>query len=1169
MRLFKIHVAGFKSFVDPTSIRISGDLVGIVGPNGCGKSNVIDAVRWVMGESSARNLRGDSMTDVIFNGTDSRKPVGKASVELIFDNTQGKAPGNYSSFSEISVKRTLSRDGTSQYLINNSRCRRRDITDMFRGTGLGHRSYSIIEQGMVSRIVEARPEELRNFVEEAAGVSIYKDRRRETETRIRHTRENLARIEDIRSELASQLRKLQRQSQAARRYQRLKDEERVINGELLALRYRAQKTMIEQQSRDTNEAEIVCESVLSKQRNKERLIEETLAEQLALQELVSEIQGQIYSLGADIATIEQSIEHSRETEHQQRGELDRLGDSLSDLRNQYSDDNQLLVKMELELKHLKESRNNLQEGLSNAEGRLSSSEYEVDVWQGKWEEFSRRASEPVQQQEVERNRIEQLDSRDKGLQHRLARLDEENEGLLEEEEVLDIDVARAELTESDRVLHDFGGKIEGEIYTIEASQKESEEIRWKLDKERRGLHEITGRLKPLRDMQTAALDSDDEQSQAWFQGRGLANAPRLAQEVQVVPGWEVAVDAILGDRLAGLGIVQLDLTLDTDQELPGVNLFLIESAQSESKDVNDNMLLSRLHSPRYDLRPWLIGVYVADTLDEALSLRSTLSAQESIVTRSGVVIGRNWVYAPNAANLQGRILARAEEIHQLEIDRSGYESQIKVLEADLYNVGKKSDEAESRRKGLNEKFEEITNAASENRQLLAEKEARAAQINARSDQLRVESDELMREFSEIEGQLTKARRNLALAEDKTGSLERNRETLLRDRDLLTENLSQARDDVHKQRDQLHSAELELQRLQVTVDSTRSTMERLSVQSKRIEEHQQQLEAALARGENPELDHKTTLEQLLSDQEETTNRLTGVRENYTSKEETLRTQRAELSECEQELATAREALEKHRLRASEYTVRLEALEDQIKVNKFSINEILENMTQEANEADWKGKAEQLGERIQQIGPVNLVAIDEFDEQSKRKEYLDGQHEDLSEALKTLEGIIRKIDRETKERFKLTFDLLNEGFAEFFPQLFGGGKAVLQLTDDDLLKSGVTVMAQPPGKRNSTIHLLSGGEKALTAVALLFALFRLNPAPFCILDEVDAPLDDSNVERYCSTLKSLAARTQLIVITHNKITMESADVLIGVTMGEPGASAIVAVNVEEAVSMAALQ
>jgi len=425
MRLKTLNLSGFKSFVDATSITIPADFTGIVGPNGCGKSNVIDAVRWVMGEASARNLRGESMSDVIFNGSSTRKPVGKASVELLFDNSEGTAPDAYSAFAEISVRRTLSRDGTSEYQINRARCRRRDITDLFRGTGLGARSYSIIEQGMVSRIVEARPEELRSFVEEAAGITRYKDRRRETETRIRHTRENLDRIEDIRSELASQLRRLQRQSQAARRYQKLRDEERVVNGQLLAVRYATMKRRSEEQDRSTAQARNQVEAELAQQRSLESTVEEIRAQQSDAQKLVNDIQAEFYTLGAEVASIEQKIEHTRETEQQQRAELDRLTTDLAAIGTQLEQDSLERQKLEDLVSRSEGLRTSRESALESTQQHLLDTEQQFEDWQERWHDFTQQAAEPAMNQEVQRTRIEQLESVYKKTQERLARLDEE------------------------------------------------------------------------------------------------------------------------------------------------------------------------------------------------------------------------------------------------------------------------------------------------------------------------------------------------------------------------------------------------------------------------------------------------------------------------------------------------------------------------------------------------------------------------------------------------------------------------------------------------------------------------------------------------------------------------------------------------------------------------
>ncbi len=1167
MRLKRLNVSGFKSFVDSTVITVPADFTGIVGPNGCGKSNVIDAVRWVMGEISARNLRGENMSDVIFNGSAVRKPVGKASVELVFDNSEGTAPGNYAAFSEIAVKRTLSRDGTSEYIINRSRCRRRDITDLFRGTGLGHRSYSIIEQGMVSRIVEARPEDLRAFVEEAAGISRYKDRRRETETRIRHTRENLDRVEDIRGELGAQLRRLQRQSQAARRYRRLKDEERQINGQLLGVRYRVMKERSTGQARRISEEQNRVESELAEQRSLERQAGEIRSEQVESQSQVNEIQGEFYSVGADVASVEQKIEHTRETEQQQRGELDRLTVSLAEIAAQLEQDTLECRELEEKLGHSDMLRTESAARLRDIQERLAEHEQRLEDWQERWHEFTQRAAEPARDQEVQQTRIGQLESVDLKLQERLARLDDENMKLLEEEETLDVESARGAVRQQDEIARQKSSELQRLVDELANGRKAEEELVHTVDTGRQGMHAKTSRLETLEDLQETALRQDDDY-RSWLEKRGLSHAPRLTAEINVADGWEIAADAVLGNRLAGLGVGSLENTVADETALPTSDLFFIESrGPSVSVTPANDTLLSKLHCKRYDFQPLLAGIYVAETLSQAMARRPELATYECVVTRCGTVIGQNWIRAPRGHADQAGLLAREEEIEQLRSEVSQLVIATAELEQELNQAREMVRFAEQQQQTLQHEFGNIQVVRDEFRQVLAGKEARFVQIEARRQQLLNEIDEVISELDGTGQELDQAGRSLALAQDETGSVDDARETLLEQKQTISADLIQARRAVQEGRDQLHQTELNLQVLRASLESLQAGRERLVSQSQGNQERRSELENILAQGSEPEQVLQQRLQKLLDRRIEVDAQLASARSRHGLLDEKLRANQGLLSECEQRVAVARDVLEEQRLLGQELNVRAETLVDQITADDFDLDELMRDLPEEADEEIWAEKSQQLGEKISRIGPVNLVAIEEFEEQSERKTYLDAQHADLVESLETLEAAIHKIDRETRERFRNTFDQLNEGFTEFFPRLFGGGTAVLELTGDDLLTAGVTVMARPPGKRNSSIHLLSGGEKALTAVALLFALFRLNPAPFCILDEVDAPLDDANVVRYCETLRALSERSQLIVITHNKITMESADVLLGVTMGEPGVSAIVSVDIDQAVEMAA--
>jgi len=1097
MQLKKLNLSGFKSFVDATSITIPADFTGIVGPNGCGKSNVIDAVRWVMGEASARNLRGESMSDVIFNGSGSRKPVGKASVELLFDNSEGTAPDAYAAFAEISVRRTLSRDGTSEYLINRARCRRRDITDLFRGTGLGARSYSIIEQGMVSRIVEARPEELRSFVEEAAGITRYKDRRRETETRIRHTRENLDRIEDIRSELASQLRRLQRQSQAARRYQKLRDEEWVVNGQLLAVRYVVMKQRSEEQDRSTAQARNQVEAELAQQRSLESKVEEIRTQQSDAQKLVNDIQAGFYTVGAEVASVEQKIEHTRETEQQQRSELDRLTADLESISTQLEQDSLEHQKLEDLMSRSEALRASRESALQSAQQQLQNTEQLFEDWQERWHDFTQQAAEPARNQEVQRTRIEQFESVDQKTQERLARLDEEDLKLLEEEEQLDVEGTRTVSQQHDQQVEDRRADFQKLAQSIEDGRRAAESLAQRVDEGRKSMHATNSRLESLIDLQESALKHDDRY-QEWLIRRGLSHAPRLAEEVKVADGWEAAADALLGSRLAGLGVGSIENTIADETALPASNLFFIESGPISKIGDDSKTLSSKVRSSRYDLQSVLAGAYIAETLPEAMQRRTTLKLHECVVTRCGTVVGKNWVRAPRRPDNETGLLSREDEIDGLRAEVSH------LVPAKLGKSGEGLDDA---------------------------------------------------------------RRNLALAENETGSVDSDREALLKEKQQVSDALIQARRAVQDNRDQLHRAELDLQGVRASLESIQAGRVRLTTQHQQTAFRHQELEHTLRVGVEPEQVLRQRLDELLDSRIEVETRLTAARNDCAQFDEALRDTQALVSECEQRVAVARDALQEQQLKAQELDVRMDTLREQIEASKYVLEKLLAELPDDAEEFLWAEKSQQLGEKIAKIGPVNLVAIEEFEEQSERKSYLDKQHADLVEALDTLESAIKKIDRETRDRFKQTFDNLNAGFIEFFPRLFGGGNAILELTDGDYLTAGVTVMARPPGKRNSTIHLLSGGEKALAAVALLFALFRLNPAPFCILDEVDAPLDDANVVRYCQTLRTLSERSQLIVITHNKITMESSDVLLGVTMGEPGVSSIVSVDIEEAVEIAA--
>ncbi|WJW76529.1 chromosome segregation protein SMC [Thiohalobacter sp. IOR34] len=1170
MRLTKIKLAGFKSFVDPTTISVPSNLVGIVGPNGCGKSNTIDAVRWVMGESSAKHLRGDSMADVIFNGSNARKPVGHASVELVFDNSEGKLAGQYAQYNEISVKRQVSRDGQSQYFLNGTRCRRRDITDIFLGTGLGPRSYSIIEQGMISRLIEAKPEELRVYLEEAAGISKYKERRRETENRIRHTRENLDRLNDLRDEIEKQLEKLKRQARTAERYKELKQQERRVKAEWLTLRYQALHEEIRSKEREIQGRETALEAVIAEQRALEAAIEKSREEQTAANDSFNEVQGRYYGLGAEIARVEQAIQHARETRQRQQAELEKAEKAWNEVEAHISVDGQRLTDLAAELAAREPELAALQAQAAASGEALQAAEAAMQAWQAEWDEFNRRAAMPQQTAQVERTRIDHLERQLAQLEQRLKRLAEERERL--SGDPLEAEIERLVAEESERGA--AAQRLQGELDAVRGQIAELRERLQtqaaELDEARREQQQQRGRLVSLEALQKAALGEDDGAVGDWLQRQGLAEASRLAQQIEVEAGWERAVETVLGDYLEAVCVEGLEPLADGLCELGegGIALFDTEAARSAGGDAADaGMLLTKVRAA-WPLETLLAGIHTADTLAEALALRPRLAAHESVVTPQGVWVGRTWLRLARADD-QGRgVLEREKEINALKSSLEDLDEKVAASESRLEATRQSLHQLEQRREELQAEVNQAHRQHSEVRAQLGARRSRLEQIRGRAEAIDSEIGEL-RDQQQRDGEehaAARSRLHQALAEME--DLARERSEREAERETLRGQLEAARRQAQADREAAHGLTVQIESMRTAQQSTAENLERMQGQQVHLRLRREELREALAAGEAPLAEQEAELTRLLEQRSTVENELAEARRRLEAVEHELREQEQGRAAREREAQEMREALNQARMAWQEIKVRSQTLLEQLAETGFELETLQREMPEEADLETWAAEVEALERRIQRLGPINLAAIDEFEEQSERKVYLDAQHADLTEALETLEGAIRKIDRETRTRFKETFDKVNSGLQRMFPRLFGGGHAYLELTGEDLLDTGVTVMARPPGKRNSTIHLLSGGEKALTAVALVFAIFELNPSPFCMLDEVDAPLDDANVGRFCDLVREMSERVQFIFITHNKITMELANQLTGVTMHEPGVSRLVAVDIDEAAQMAVM-
>ncbi|HBS42527.1 MAG TPA: chromosome segregation protein SMC, partial [Oceanospirillales bacterium] len=1131
MRLKAIRLSGFKSFVDPTTVPFNTNLTGIVGPNGCGKSNTIDAVRWVMGESSAKYLRGDAMTDVIFNGSSERKPVSKASVDLIFDNSARTLRGEYAAYNEISVRRQVTRDGQSTYYMNGTKCRRKDITDLFLGTGLGPRSYAIIEQGMISRLIEAKPEELRVYVEEAAGISKYKDRRRETENRMRRTQENLERLSDIRSELERQLAHLERQAQAAEKYKELKADERRKKAELHAIRWTLLNSEYEAEELKIREHEVRLESHQAELQASATGMEEQRQEYQQRTDTFNSAQGHFYEIGARIARHEQKIEHQSQMSLQLNQDLAMVEKAILDAQKQLEQDQLAQEDVAAQLDMAEPELEMLQAGEEEGSAALLEAEEAQRDWQERWDQFAQRASEPTRRADVAQSRIQATEQQIIRLDQQLTRLRQEREQLTSDPEFGDFALLQEEVSETELQAESYQESLEQTQIQLQSAREESEQLRRTLEEERQKLQQMLSRKATLEALQKAALGQGSEAVSHWLESHQLARRPRLAQRIQVADGWETAAETVLGDYLQA---VLVDDMSATQNWLSSFSEGVLTLWQSSGNTASAAGTLAEKVTSQESLGSLLGKVKTADDLAQALAMRSSLAAHESVITRDGIWIGPDWLRVARDADNEGGILARQQELEMLDAESDDLDITVEEHQADLDSLLLRLQSLEQQRDVAQREWRTVSQKLMELKSRLSAQQAKAEQLALRTDKLDQSLAE-MTETHQLESEeLAALRLEWQEAMAAVGEDTDERERLQAERTALQQRLSQARMAAGQNKDRLHQLQLQVQHLKSRDDSLKQAIARLAEQMKQQQERRSQIL------ENQNKDHTADLEELKAGLEE-------LLEQRLASEQTMQTARKALEEAdtrmrtleqqraaaEQKILEVRGQLEQVRMNCQALDIRRQGLVEQLQEEKLSMQDVLQNLPENADAEIWMQELTRIGERIARLGPINLAAIDEYKLQSERKVYLDAQNEDLEKALATLEGAIQKIDRETRNRFKETFDKMNAGLADLFPKVFGGGHASLELTDDDILSTGVAIMARPPGKKNSTIHLLSGGEKALTAIALVFSIFQLNPAPFCMLDEVDAPLDDANVGRYARLVKAMSEKVQFIYITHNKI------------------------------------
>ena len=898
MRLSKIKLSGFKTFVEPTTLSLPSTIVGIVGPNGCGKSNVIDAVRWVLGESSAKYLRGESMSDVIFNGSSSRKPVSTATIELLFDNTDKKVGGEYSKYNEISTKRVITRDGQSRYFLNGTKCRRKDITTLFLGTGLGPRSYAIVQQDTISRLIEAKPDDMRTFLEEAAGVSKYKQKRKETESRIKNTKENLNRLNDIREEIEKQLRRLKTQSNAAKRYKKYKSREKEIHAEVLFTRINGLLSKLRDNQEEVQQHQSAFDQNLTELRKIEADIEEQRVADAEATQNFNNAQKDHFELQSKIARLEQSIEYEKELESQKSFNVQEIQKELERINKEHKEDS-------VQINQISSALSKLEQTIITASSIVNGLEQTLNELEGN-----------------------------------LQGVSEQNESITNE-------------------INELNTVVETESVKISVLSKQMTQI----DDQKRtikNLHEAESIFKQL--------EKEIESSKIYFD----------PQSFEIITN---KLD-LLGEKLVSLSL----------------------------------------------------------------------------------------------------------------------------------------------------KFQTIE-----------------------------------QEITKNEGQIDSSKKNLKLAKGKLDELATDKEKLDQQKIDLSNEINTYKQKINSQRPSLQKLELKAESNRSTISALKNAMNRLESQKTQIMAKSLEITKGARKKSDPTAEVKEQLESLLNHSLESEQTLNTLREQLEIIQATLRNYEIDRTNQNAEVNQSREILEKYKLSIRELEVRKEGLDDQLSANGYSYESIKESIVETLNETELEQELEKILRSMERLGPINLAASNEYEEEAKRKDNLDSQFDDLNRALDTLNGAIKQIDDESMKRFNETFEKVNIGLKKHFPRLFDGGKAYLELEKDDSLDAGVIVMARPPGKRNSNIHLLSGGEKALTAVALLFSIFELNPAPFCLLDEVDAPLDDTNVARFCEIVREMSESVQFVVITHNKTTMELTNQLIGVTMSEPGVSRLVTVDLDEAVAL----
>ena len=1171
MRLTSIKLSGFKSFAEPTNFVLPGQLVGVVGPNGCGKSNIMDAVRWVLGESRASELRGESMQDVIFNGTTTRKPASRASVELVFDNADHRAGGQWGQYAEVAVKRVLTRDGTSSYYINNQPVRRRDVQDVFLGTGLGPRAYAIIGQGTISRIIESKPEELRLFLEEAAGVSKYKERRRETENRLSDTRENLTRVEDILRELNAQLEKLERQAEVAQKFNTLQGEVTLKQHQFWYLRRSEAESDRSKLLEDVQKAGTELESRVADLRHVEADLETIRQAHYAAGDQVNQAQGKLYEASTEVGRLEAEIRFVVEGRQ-------RVQERLTNLKEQVALWTTRHQQAQQELASLQTQEATAVQTCAVADAQLQLTTQGTPELEDAFKQAQTHANEQRQQVVQIQQQIQVLAAEQRNTSEQTQQLQQRRTRLVSDQSALQApDPERlSQVNQQQQEAQQAQTTSQARLHELQEALPKMDEARRQqqqtLNAESARQADLSARLEALKALQEKV--KIDGKLQPWLAKHGLSGLAGLWTRLQVEPGWEQALEAALRDRMGALEVGRLESVSAFAQDAPPSKLVFYKTpsasvpaashpAASGLKPMSDVL---RLHDAGLKalLVDWLQGSYVAATLDEALGLRGQLQAGDSLWVASGHMITAHSVSFYAQDNQQAGLLARAQEIDNLD---KQLRAQALITEESRSGLVR----AEAAYSDATQRLSVLRKEASDAQTRAHTLQVESLRLNQQAEQTRARSEQIAHDVHEVDARLQELQARSVADEARFEALDLQLADTQQRHAVLDERVMQAQHALQTHRDQLRTLERQAQeahfaqrtlqtRIQELVRTVETAQQQLSALAEQESKAQTELtaltdasaQAGLQDALAIKLEREQTLGAKRSEYDDLTAKLRASDERRLQLERTLDPMRQRITELQLKEQAARLGFEQYAQLLEEAQADLEAVARSVAENNVRLSGL-------------QGEIDRLNREIAALGAVNLAALDELATSRERKQFLDAQSADLNDAMTTLEDAIRKIDGETRELLGGTFKTVNEHFGRMFPELFGGGQAKLIMTGDEILDSGVQVMAQPPGKKNQTIHLLSGGEKALTAIALVFAIFQLNPAPFCLLDEVDAPLDDANTERYSKLVSTMSQGTQFLFISHNKIAMEMAQQLIGVTMQEQGVSRIVAVDMDSAVSM----